>query len=94
MFIDTENSARHQVLDLLRSQVVTVTFTKKNGDQRVMRCTLSPEYFAQDKYKTTLTEDSNSEKSNCTVWDVDAQAWRSFLWANLTHIDHISGDTP
>lgn len=83
---------REWLLDHLRNDIVTVTFTKKNGDERIMRCTLKPEYFAQDKYKTELTEDIKLDRTNCTVWDVTAQGWRSFLWANIKHIELSHGE--
>lgn len=80
---------RQALISQLRSQILTVTFTKKNGETRRMTCTLQPEYFSSDKYNNVLTE--NTDRSNCTVWDINAQGWRSFLWDNITLIQ--SGDT-
>lgn len=84
-----ENSpeGKDWLVGVLRENIVTVTFTKKNGEERIMSCTLKPEYFAQDKYQSDLTEDTKLAKTNCTVWDVNAQGWRSFLWSNIKHID-------
>jgi len=47
---------------------VTVTFTKMNGEERVMNCTLY-EMF-EDIVST------NREK--ISVWDLDKEDWRSF----------------
>lgn len=84
-----ENSpeGRDWLLSLLRKNIITVTFTKKNGEDRIMQCTLDPEYFAQDKYRSDLTEDTKLDRTNCTVWDVNAQGWRSFIWTNIKQID-------
>jgi len=35
---------KENLVDMLRNNIVTVTFTKVNGDERVMQCTLLPEY--------------------------------------------------
>ena len=37
------NSFRSQVKDVLVKDLVEVTFTKINGDERIMTCTLQPD---------------------------------------------------
>ena len=36
---------REELLERLRSEQSVVTFTKLNGDERIMTCTLNPEYI-------------------------------------------------
>ena len=64
---------------------VNVTFTKTNGDERVMRCTtkagIAPPPVAERKVKYT----SNPEV--CPVWDLDAQGWRSFRFDSVKTIE-------
>lgn len=68
---------RENITELLRSSVVTVTFTKINGEERVMKCTLLGEYVpnAATNGRVLLTENAGN---NISVWDLEANAWRSF----------------
>lgn len=80
---------RQAVLELLRENILEVTFTKKSGEQRIMTCTLDPDVLRahiDDKYSSDLKE-SQTDRSNCVVWDLKAQAWRSFLWDNITDFE-------
>ncbi len=64
------------ILEAARQGVITVRFTKKNGDERIMKCTLLSEYLPQQK---DIEEVSTKENSNLlAVWDVEANGWRSF----------------
>lgn len=58
----------------------TVTFTKVDGTERVMNCTLNP-----DKIPALLTEEGSSPKKPhaenanvLAVYDLDNNGWRSF----------------
>jgi hypothetical protein len=83
---------RAELKEKLVSEVVEVTFTKVNGDVRVMNCTLLetivPKSTAEPK------EDVTPRKVNeeiVVVWDVDAKGWRSFRINNITEINaHVS----
>lgn len=68
---------REVLTNFLLTEIVTVKFTKTNGEERVMRCTLNPS-FINDKYekKTDRTKKQNEEVMS--VWDFDKQEWRSF----------------
>jgi hypothetical protein len=71
---------RNTLIEMLQKSVVEVTFTKLNGDRRVMTCTLMPAQLPPAR-----TEDSMSQKkirelneAVVSVWDVNAAGWRSF----------------
>lgn len=71
--------------EVLQSNTVTVTFTKKDGTERVMNCTLNPELLPP----VVVTEDKKERKVNdsvMAVYDVDAKGWRSFTIKSLKHI--------
>lgn len=61
-----------KLLDTLQTQIITAKFIKKNGEPRVMRCTLRkdlvPEVFGSSAVKNT---------DFITVWDLDKEGWRS-----------------
>jgi hypothetical protein len=70
---------RDGLIDMLRHNIVTVTFTKVNGDERVMKCTLLPEHVPNASTANgELVFESKGSSNNIPVWDLDASGWRSF----------------
>lgn len=62
---------------MLKIDVATVTFTKKDGTERVMKCTLNPDQLPI----IPVTEGKKERKINTdtlTVYDVEYNGWRSF----------------
>lgn len=77
---------RDDLLRSLRSTVMKVTFTKVDGEQRVMRCTLIPLLIEQQGGGFNLEADKRFHRSRqeiLAVWDIDNRGWRSF------HIDKV-----
>ena len=60
----------------LRMGTVTVIFTKNDGTERTMNCTLQEGVVVPHKNKTDKTKVENDE--GLAVWDIDKSAWRSF----------------
>ena len=61
--------------EILRNNVATVKFTKVDGTERVMRCTLKDDLLPE-AYRgkgTVLTETTNALR----VYDLDNSGWRS-----------------
>jgi len=81
MMNDTDKQA---LLEQLQQGEVTVTFTKVNGESRVMTCTLN-ESVLPPKPETTTPRKSNPDV--LSVWDTNAQGWRSFRWDSVTAIN-------
>lgn len=71
------------IRNLLRNAVITITFTKSDGTVREMKCTLAKEFLPAQEVKES--EHKHSPDS-CPVWDMEAQAWRSFRWDSLSKI--------
>lgn len=71
---------RENLLDLLRNNVVTVTFTKVDGTERTMTCTLLGEYVPNTGSGSMqlLQENNTRGDANISVWDTQFQSWRSF----------------
>ena len=76
--IDVEGR-REQFTKYLREGVITVGFTKKNGEDRRMRCTLRD--IPTDKQPKG--EAPERKGTSLAVFDVDAQDWRSFNLENV-----------
>lgn len=71
---------KYKLQTLLKDNIVEVTFTKVDGEQRVMKCTLKNTLLPDSAY---LTEDGRERsravpKHVLPVWDVEKKAWRSF----------------
>jgi hypothetical protein len=84
---------------------VTVTFTKKDGTERVMKCTTSSELVPVD-----LTEEKHYTNTNnpidfpapkkekkvnedvMPVYDLDSKAWRSFRWDSVKQVTLTIGE--
>ena len=66
---------------------MTITFTKQDGTERVMNCTLKPELLPEAK---PLAEGKTPRKESTTsirVFDIDKQDWRSFTTKNVTRVE-------
>ena len=64
----------------------TVTFTKKDGTERVMKCTLEESQLP----KVELKEDAKSRKESTTsmrVFDLEKQEWRSFTIKSVKRVE-------
>jgi hypothetical protein len=74
---------RDTLLKDLRTQVLEVHFTKANGENRIMRCTLLKNMMPES-YQSSLEEQTKEKtfhKENLdviAVWDLGENGWRSF----------------
>jgi hypothetical protein len=75
-----------RVKDILRNQELTITFTKKDGTERVMRCTLDPAKLPVQEITETNTNRKVSTET-MAVFDIDAQGWRSFTKKSVKCVD-------
>lgn len=78
------------LVEQLQKGVLTVTFLKLNGDQRVMDCTKSVDVIPKEHYPKTdnsvLDEKASVEPTKVglvTVWDINAKGWRSFKYDRI-----------
>lgn len=80
-----------QTREQLRKDVLEVTFTKKNGDERIMTCTLHPDILPiRDHNFEGDFGENDQDKDNIAVWDLEASAWRSL---NCSKVVRIESDT-
>ena len=78
-----ENLNKDVIIENLHKGVCTVTFTKVNGEERVMQCTLSESLLPA---QTDVEEQIQKKKPNpdvLAVWDTVAEGWRSFRWDSV-----------
>ena len=77
---------RESLIDTLRHNVVVVTFTKVNGDERVMTCTLLPDHIPNVPTNNGEVVIRETKNDVISVWDINAVGWRSFRANNVKSI--------
>ncbi len=78
---------------------VTVTFTKKDGSERVMECTTSPSLvpvdLTEEKHYTNTDSPINFpapkrerkvSEDVCPVHDLESRHWKSFRWDSIKQV--------
>ena len=80
---------REELLALLESEVVEVTFTKLNGDERVMPCTLIKSMLPPAKKDDPLTQKKVREISDkvIAVWAIESKGFRSFRYDRVSKVE-------
>ena len=81
---------RNEMVQALQNGLSEVTFIKVNGDVRVMTCTLDDTIIPADLLpKTSATSDAvKVNETTVSVYDVNADGWRSFRVENVTNFDN------
>jgi WYL_2, Sm-like SH3 beta-barrel fold len=76
----------------LNSGPVTVTFTKKDGNERIMKCTTNPTLIM---FKNTTNYENKTERKGneevMPVYDLEAEHWKSFRWDSIKHVSFTIG---
>lgn len=68
----------NDILQRLRTGETTVRFTKVDGSERTMRCTLQESKIPADKQPKSKEEGSSTAGSAIRAFDLDKGEWRSF----------------
>jgi hypothetical protein len=76
--------SRKWLTKLLAEYVVEVTFTKKDGTERVMNCTLIEDYLPE-----TTGVGKAASLDAVSVYDVEVEDWRSFRWDSIKAVKVI-----
>ena len=73
-----------ELIKILREQVLKITFLKLDGDQRILTCTNCWNYIPEASRPSTNRE---SKPGTINVWDVHANAWRSFRYDRIQTVE-------
>jgi hypothetical protein len=85
----TDSNFQELVLEALRSsdiEEVIVTFTKADGTDRTMACTLYLGDVPSDKHPKGTGAPSPDGVQR--VFDIDKQEWRSFKWDSVKSAEY------
>ena len=72
---------RNELIKLLQKEIVEVTLTKLNGDERIMPCTLVESFFPDPKKEATQKNDKV-----VAVWAIESKGFRSFRYDRVKSI--------
>ena len=76
---------KEMIQNLLHLGEVNITFTKKDGTERLMKCTLAESLIPTDKLpKGTQTKPKTDTVQ--AVFDLESDGWRSFSWDAVTEV--------
>ena len=91
--IDTKDgkNGRKWLLGLLETEIVEIEFTKKDGTDRVMKCTLQEDYLPEVDGVIVFEKD-RWKKDSLAVFDLEKDGWRSFRWDSVKAVRFTLGD--
>jgi len=75
---------------LLRDEKVTIVFTKKDGTERKMVCTLAESKIPSEKSPKNTGKSQSDEA--LAVFDLEKQDWRSFRFDSVKNIEFTLGE--
>ena len=75
---------RDELITILGASICKVYFTKKNGEEKIMKCTLLNNIIPEEN-KSKNVKKSNPEV--LPVWDIDKSAWRSFRVDSVKNVE-------
>jgi len=75
------------VVALMKEGVVTVEFTKVNGEYRKMEATLQSDKMPEVVVEIEEKAPKKKSDTSLSVWDVNAEGWRSFRWDKLQTVN-------
>lgn len=78
---------REQLKDQLRSGVTTITFTKVDGSERVMKATLDRSLLPEQMDVEEYISEKRQNEDVLAVWDVEKEGWRSFRLENVIRVE-------
>ena len=75
---------RETLIKNLQNKVLKITFTKVNGEERVMECTLQEHMIPE-----TNPANRKENEEVLPVFDIDKGSWRSFRLDSITNIEAL-----
>lgn len=84
-----KDTDREEIKVALREGVVNVTFTKTDGTERTMRCTLLSDLIPADEQQVKKDNERKFTDEAIRVWDSEKQAWRAFRWNSVKKVEQV-----
>ena len=89
---EQQSEFRSWFVGLLQEERVNVCFTKADGTERWLHCSLHPDLIPAAQQQNEQTSTRKRSEQAQTVWDIDKQDWRSFRWDSIREFSFSLGD--
>lgn len=83
-------TSKNWLTGVLREGKVDITFTKKDGTSREMKCTLNEKIIGTENAPKGTGRTKPTE--SLAVFDIEKNAWRSFRWDSITQVRFTLGE--
>ena len=90
MSLTVDKTTHDWLIGLLKTNKVQVIFTKSDGTERTMNCTLREDIAVPYERKTEKVKVQNLDIVPC--WDIDKGEWRSFKISSLIYVNFSLGE--
>lgn len=84
---------RENLMSQLHESILTISFTKKDGSERQMLCTLRsdllPSYDEEDKRQQSSSKPRPFNESILPVYDLENKGWRSIIITNINSVETV-----
>lgn len=77
--------SKTNIMNMLKNNIVNVKFTKTDGSERDMKCTLMEAFIKPHDKKTDRGKKVNEDI--VSVWDIEKEGWRSFRYDSIISIN-------
>ena len=68
-----------------------VDFTKVNGDQRKLLCTLSQKFMPRAEFNVSRAEAKRQKNTETlSVWDLESESWKSFRINSVKSLEQVN----
>ena len=81
----TSNDFKELLKAKLNENEVGITFTKRDGSERTMQCTLSTSRIPGEQLPKEGDTSTSSTQAQA-VFDTQKQGWRSFRWDSIKSV--------
>jgi hypothetical protein len=80
-----------EIKDELNIGICEITFTKKDGTERIMSGTLNFDHIPQEKHPKQKSGEHQTQHTTVTVFDVIKEDWRSFRVDSIIDFTRLTG---
>ena len=90
MALTADKVTHDWLIGVFKTNKVQVIFTKSDGTERTMNCTLREDITVPYEKKTDKVKVLNLDIVPC--WDIDKGEWRSFKISSLIYVNFSLGE--
>ena len=83
---------REWMQSILKTERVNICFTKADGTERWLHCSLHPDLIPAEKLQKEEASTRKRSTEAQSVWDIDKNDWRSFRWDSIKEFSFNLGE--